>query len=76
MLRSYIEKRERFLHGRDSNRKSLPFEWGAEHVGIHANGNAKAALHDYVAQALLDSPSFYSYELTNDYHLDGEILKS
>src|SRR5438876_1089687 len=75
MLHSYIDKRERFLHGRDRNRKSLPFEWGAEHVGIHANGNAKTALRDYVSQALLDSSSFYSYEPTSDYHLDGEILR-
>ena len=52
MLRRYIEQREQFLHGRDNNRKSLPFEWGAEHLGIHANGNASAAVHDYVSQRL------------------------
>ena len=75
MLRDYIDKQERLLHGRDNNRTSLPFEWGAEHVGVHANGNARAAMEDFVAQALRDSSAFYSCEATRDYRLDGEILR-
>ena len=39
MLRNYIERRERLLYGRDNNRRSLPFEWGLEHLGVQANGN-------------------------------------
>src|SRR5881394_2219774 len=75
MLQNYIEKRERFLYGRDSNRKSFPFEWGAEHLGIQANGNAHAALRDYVSRWLQNSDEFYSCEPATDYSLDGEILK-
>jgi hypothetical protein len=75
MLRSYIDRREKFLHGRDNNRKSLPFDWGTEHIGVQANGNAAAALRDYVSRALLDSSAFYSYEPTDDYRLKGEILR-
>src|SRR2546421_7167206 len=75
MLRSYIEKREISLHGHDNNRKSLPFEWGTEHLGIHANGNSANALRDYVSRALLDSSAFYSYEPTTSYEFDKEILK-
>lgn len=75
MLRNYIERRERFLHGRDNNRKSLPFEWGPEHLGIHANGNSDTALRDYVNRALLDSSAFYAYEPATNYDFDGEILK-
>ena len=75
MIRRYIERRETFLHGRDNNRRSLPFEWGTEHLGIPANGDAPAAVRDYVAQALNDSVGFYSYEPTRQYELDGEILK-
>jgi hypothetical protein len=74
LFRGYIEKREIFLHGRDNNRQSLPFEWGTDHVGIHTNGNAEAALRDYVSRALVDSRTFYSCEPANDYRLDGEIL--
>jgi hypothetical protein len=75
MLRSYIEQREKFLHGRDSNRRSLPFEWGVEHLGIRANGNSSAALRDFVSRALLDSSAFYAYESAADHEFDGEILK-
>src|SRR5215470_16734765 len=75
MIRKYIERRETFLHGRDNNRRSLPFEWGAEELGLHANGNAASAVHDYVNRALNDTDRFYSYEPATKYELDGEILK-
>jgi hypothetical protein len=75
MFRSYIESRERFLHGRDNNRRSLPFEWGQEHLGLQANGNAGSVLREYVSRVLLDSSFFYSYGTTSDYSFDGEILK-
>jgi hypothetical protein len=75
MLRRYIEKQERLLHGRDSNRASLPFEWGTDDLGIQSNGNSAAALHDYVSRALRDSPAFYSYEPASHYSLDAGILK-
>jgi len=75
MLRSYIEGRETFLHGRDNNRKPLPFEWGAEHLGIAANGNAAAALKKYADEAVRDSVRFYTCDPTNQYEFDGEILK-
>jgi len=75
MLRSFIEKRELSFHGRDTNRKSLPFEWGTEHLGISADGDSSAILRDYVSCALLDSAEFYSYTPTEDYHLTGEILR-
>jgi hypothetical protein len=74
MLRRYIENRERFLHGRDDNRRSAPFEWGTEHLGIHPNGNS-AALRDYVSNALLDSDAFYAYQPTSSYDFDGNLLK-
>jgi hypothetical protein len=74
-FKTCIEKRERFLHGRDNNRKSLPFEWGIEHLDINANGNAQAALRDYVSRALLDSAAFYSCEPAADYSLNGELLR-
>src|SRR5262245_1163259 len=75
MLRSYFELRERMLYGRDNNRKSLPFDWGLEHVGVEPNGNASGALHEYVSRSLLDSSTFYSSQPTTNYDLDREILK-
>jgi hypothetical protein len=75
MLREYIERQERFLHGRDNNRRSLPFEWGTDHLGLNANGNAPGALADYVSHALSHSSAFFSCEPALDYHFDGEILQ-
>jgi hypothetical protein len=75
MIRRYIQKRERFLHGRDTNRKSLPFEWGPEHLALGPNGNAARLVNDFVSRAMRDSPSFYSCGPAPAYHFDGEILK-
>src|SRR6266481_5578040 len=75
MLRNYIERREKSFHGRDTNRKSLPFEWGLEHLGLDRNGNSPTALRDFVSAALIDSPSFYACEPAADYAFDGEIVK-
>jgi hypothetical protein len=74
VLRNYIETRERLLHGRDDNRKSLPFEWGTDHLGIHAHADARTAVQKYVSEALQDSAGFYSYEPTSDYSFDGDVL--
>ncbi|HYR43896.1 MAG TPA: abhydrolase domain-containing 18 [Terriglobia bacterium] len=75
MLRNYIESRERFFHGRDNNRRSLPFEWGLDHLGLQANRNFETPLRDFVSNALLDSSSFYGCNSTEQYDFDGEILK-
>src|SRR5215471_14085324 len=75
MFRKYIERRERYFHGRDNNRRSLPFEWGLEHVGLESNGNVEATLRDFISGALLDSPSFYAYSSTESYDFDGHIVK-
>jgi len=75
MLRTYIQGREQALHGRDSNRKSLPFDWGIEHLGIEANGNRTAAIRNYVSEALGDSAAFYSCASIDDYRFDGDILQ-
>jgi len=74
VLRKYIERRERSLHGRDNNRKSLPFEWGTEYLGIPANGNSQADILEYASRALSDSNAFYSCEPTTEYCLDRNIL--
>jgi hypothetical protein len=75
MLRRLIENRERSLHGRDNNRKSLPFEWGTEHVGIQNTGNQATLLKDYVSRALADSSRFYFCEPNAAYDLHDEILR-
>jgi len=75
MFRNYIENRERFFHGRDNNRKSLPFEWGIEHVGLQATEDPEIPLRNFVSRALQDSPSFYACTPTERYDFDGHVLK-
>jgi hypothetical protein len=75
MFSKYFEQREQFLHGLNNNRKSLPFDWGTEHLQIHANGNAQQALREYVSRTLMDSSEFYSCNWTNEYEFDGDLLK-
>jgi pimeloyl-ACP methyl ester carboxylesterase len=75
MLRRYIERHERALHGRDSNRTSLPFDWGLEHIGLPVNGNPRGAFREYSAHALTDSAKFFSYLPTQDYDCAGGLLR-
>lgn len=75
MFRHYIERRERFFHGRNNNRVSLPFEWGLDHLDLQPNENPETSLRDFVSNALLNSPSFYECSSTDCYDFDGEILR-
>jgi hypothetical protein len=75
MFRTYIQRREKFLHGRDTNRKSLPFEWGLDHLDLIENGNPVSAMTGYAADALNNSAGFYSCAPAANYDFNGEILK-
>jgi hypothetical protein len=75
MFRRFIETRERAHHARDTNRRTLPFEWGLEHVGLPETDDPEAALKAYAENALADSDAFYSYEPTTQYTFDGHLLK-
>lgn len=75
MFQRFIENRERAHHARDSNRITLPFEWGLEHVGLPPSADPESSLLEYSAKALADSDAFYSYEPTSDYAFDGHLLK-
>src|SRR4051812_19986998 len=74
MFQKFIENRERAHHAKDSNRKTLPFEWGLEHVGLPATSDPESALRKYSEQAVANSDSFYSYSTTSDYTFDGHLL--
>jgi len=75
MFRRFIENRERAHHARDSNRRTLPFEWGLEHLGLPPTNDPESAIREYSQQALADSAAFYSYEPTDNYSFDGHLLK-
>ena len=69
MFRDFIEKRERTLHGRDNNRKSLPFEWGAEYIAPAISFDA------FSSDTVANSDAFYSCPPTQHFRLDGNLLQ-
>ena len=77
MLRRYIESRERYFHGKDTSRISLPFNWGSDLVGVSSNGNGGSAhaLLAFASETLQSSDAYFSYEPTSDYSVDGDILR-
>jgi hypothetical protein len=72
-----MDRWERKLATRDTNRVVRPFEWGTEWLhGIgfpfcpaEANGDAAGAVARFAADALADSNRFYSYTPPGDYRL-------
>ncbi len=78
----YIDRWERKLATRDTNRVIRPFEWGTDwlrRTGIPslsdaANGDARHQVERFVEAALADSDRFFSYSTPSDYHLEGPRL--
>ena len=69
MFRNYIVRREREFHGRDSNRKVLPFEWGAEFIA------PATSFEEVAAAALAESERFYACEPARHYDIADNILR-
>jgi pimeloyl-ACP methyl ester carboxylesterase len=72
-----MDRWERKLATRDTNRIVRPFEWGTDWLhGIgfpfcpaEVNGDAAATVSRFAAEALADSGRFYSYTTPDDYQL-------
>ena len=78
----WMDRWERELATRDTNRLVRPFEWGTDWldgVGFPAkpervNGDAPQVLDRFVSEALGDSDKFFSYAPVRDYELrDGRL---
>ncbi|MBI3679570.1 MAG: alpha/beta hydrolase family protein [Acidobacteria bacterium] len=71
----FIDRWERRLATRDTNRVIRPFEWGSEWLlGASTNGNAGQALGEFVDQGIRNSEEFYSAATPVDFRLDGGLL--
>jgi hypothetical protein len=78
----WMDRWERKLATRDTNRVIRPFEWGLDWVArigfprgaAHPEADAARALSRFIAQALADSDSFYAYEPVSDYRLEAGRL--
>jgi hypothetical protein len=75
----WIDRWERKLATRDTNRVVRPFEWGLEWLDgagfpscpneAETNGDASACVSRFVTEALDNSDRFYSYAPVGDYRL-------
>ncbi len=70
-----MHARERRLAQRDTNRLVRPFEWGADCVVAHANGDdPRQLLQAHTARVLACSDDFYALPPINDYQLTDNLL--
>lgn len=75
MLGRYIRARERRHAARDTNRVVRPFEWGAEFVSEHLNGDDPRVVIERAShEAVRRSEEFYALAPVEDYELRGECL--
>jgi Alpha/beta hydrolase domain containing 18 len=78
----WIDKWERQLATRDTNRVVRPFEWGTDWLQTmsstdclsHANSNAAECVAAFGREVLAQSDHFYSYQTPTDFQLrDGHL---
>src|ERR1044072_6493680 len=75
MLGRYIGARERRHAERDTNRVVRPFEWRAEFVSEHLNGDdPREVVGDASREAVRNSEEFYALPPVEDYELRGDRL--
>jgi len=70
-----MHERERQHFARENNRRVLPFEWGAEHVIAHVNGDdPRRVIARHAREWIARSEEFYALPPVNDYQLDADGL--
>lgn len=75
MLGHFIKARERKLSKVDLSRRVRPFEWGAEFITNHLNGDAPLDIfRKHTRETLRRSEEFFAAPNVNDYEFDGESL--
>jgi hypothetical protein len=77
----WMDRWERKLATRDTNRVVRPFEWGADWLARMefprwqaSNGDAPAALARFADEAICDSDRFFAYKTVRDYQLTDGLL--
>lgn len=75
MLGRLIKAQERRHATRDTNRIVRPFEWGAEFLVEHLNGDdPRLVFERHTADIMRRSEDFYALPHVKDYRLDGDNL--
>jgi pimeloyl-ACP methyl ester carboxylesterase len=76
MLKTAIHSLERAQWRQETRRRTHPFAWGVEHLGgsVTSDGDARAFLQRYAAEALAESSEFFATGPAEWYQLDGDLL--
>jgi dienelactone hydrolase len=70
-----MHARERYYAERDTNRIVRPFEWGAQFIKEHVNGDDPRRLfREHAVEVIQRSEDFYRLPPVKDYQLKGERL--
>ena len=76
MLKHYMHNREREYAMRDDNRIVRPFEWGAEYITDHANGDDQRKLFsEYSRNTLANSEDFFCSPEISDFKFESSNNK-
>ena len=78
----WMDRWERKLATRDTNRVVRPFEWGTDWLArlsfpacpASPNGDSAACLGRFADEAVAQSDRFFAYDPVRDYRLEGEEL--
>jgi hypothetical protein len=70
----YMDRWERKLATRDTNRVVREFDWGLDWLGVTPNGSAEASLERFAEATLANSDDFFNYPTPNDFALSRDLL--
>jgi len=71
----WIDRWERRLASRDTNRIVRPFEWGLDWIGdAGSNGEPDRRVREFTRRWLAESQQFYTAPAPLDFRLDGGVL--
>lgn len=70
-----IRRYEHMRWAQEPNRRTLPFCWGLEHIGGHANeADPRGFLTQFSAETIAKSDEWYGVTPASDYLLDKNVL--
>lgn len=74
-IKKQVHRYERKRFDQELKRRTLPFAWGLEHLGISVNGDApRSVLEKYVEQKIANSDDWYAVSPADDYELTDGVL--
>ena len=73
-LERKIHRYERMRFAQEPNRRTLPFDWGLEHIGGASHPEPRSFLERFVTEAVAQSDDWYAVTPASDYALADNVL--